>query len=227
MFEKPPPPPPTCDALTRRALALAGRPLKHTAGRFGLPVPADLRRAKGWIGQLLETALGATASSRPIPDFPHLGIELKTLPVLADGRPRESTYVCTAPLDGTMAATWEESWVAKKLACVLWVPIIGDASTAPGDRIIGRPWMWTPTEEEEALLRADWEELAGMIHLGEFWQLDARHGVVLQIRPKAANNRDRTWTVDEDGVPVREIPRGFYLRPSFTRGLLQHALRVG
>ena len=47
---------------------------------------------------LLETALGATAGSKAEQDFSHLGIELKTLPINAEGFPLETTFVSLAPL---------------------------------------------------------------------------------------------------------------------------------
>jgi len=147
-----PSPPHTVDELFARADKLAAHPLAHVAERFGIPVPKDLRRAKGWIGQLLETALGATAKSRPEPDFPHLGVELKTLPVTPEGAPRESTYVCTAPLDGSAGARWEDSWVCHKLSCVLWIPVVGAGSVPVGERVIGSPLLWRPSPEEDAAL---------------------------------------------------------------------------
>jgi DNA mismatch repair protein MutH len=224
MVRLPPPPPDCTDTLLERARALAGYDLATIAGRFGTPVPRDLRRNKGWIGTLVETALGATASSKPLPDFPHLGVELKTIPVTSDGQPRESTYVCVAPIDGSMARTWEASWVRKKLSTVLWVPVLGEG--APGTRRLGTPWLWSPSADELAVLERDWTELAEIIALGEHWQLNSRHGEALQIRPKAANSRDRVWTLGDEGEWVRDVPRGWYLRPSFTRALIQRALRV-
>lgn len=221
------PPPPDETTLLHRARALAGHPLRQVAARHRMGVPDSLRRDKGWIGQLLEAALGATASSRAQPDFPHLHVELKTLPVHPDGRPRESTYVCTAPLDGSMARDWPSSWVRRKLLRVLWVPIVTPDGSAPGDRIVGTGFLWTPSAEEEAMLRADWESITEHIALGHLHQLHARHGRALQLRPKAADASQTTWVLDEDGAFVRENPRGFYLRPSFTRALLARHLRVG
>lgn len=212
--------------LMERALGLAGRSLAWVAHQRGLPVPADLRRQKGWIGQLLEGALGATAGSRAEPDFPHLGIEMKSLPVTAKGRPRESTYVCTAPLDGSMPRRWEESWVRAKLSRVLWVPVIGEGEVPPGDRIVGTPFLWSPSAEEEALLAADWRELGDLVAMGELWQLTARHGQVLQLRPKAARADEHTWLLDDEGAWVRDTKRGFYLRSSFTGGILARRLRL-
>jgi DNA mismatch repair protein MutH len=210
--------------LVARARELAGRTIAEVAARAARRVPEDLRRAKGFVGNLLEDRLGATAGSRAEPDFPHLGVELKTLPVDAAGRPRESTWVCTLPLDGTLSTSWADSWVRRKLSRVLWVPIVGDG--APADRIVGSPILWSPSADEEALLRADWEELATIVALGELWDLTARHGCALQVRPKAANRRELSWALGEDGAWVRDVGRGFYLRPSFTRSILEARVRL-
>lgn len=221
-----PGPPSDVDTLLARARQLAGRPLSWVAGRHGWPVPPDLRRHKGWIGQLLEGALGATAASRAQPDFPHLGVELKTIPVDARGRPRESTYVCTLPLDGTLAPSWPESWVCRKLATVLWIPIVTDTGVPPGDRLVGTAVLWSPDAQEAAVLRRDWEAVAELVALGELWQLHGHHGEALQVRPKAARADDHAWVLGEEGAWVRDQPRGFYLRPSFTAALLARRLRL-
>ncbi len=184
----------------------------------------SLRAHKGWLGQLLEYALGASAASRAEPDFPHLGIELKSVPVDARARPRESTYVCVAPLDGSLAVTWEESWVRRKLSKVLFVPIVGDGP--PGTRVIGAPVLWEPSAAEEARLRADWEEITGRIVAGDIEGLDARVGEVLQLRPKGASGSDATWTLDRDAEWVETMARGFYLRRTWTAELLQRAFGV-
>ena len=147
------PPPTSVEALVRSAEALEGRTFASLAADAGVEVPPDLRRAKGWLGQVVEAALGAAGGSRPEPDFCALGVELKTLPVAADGAPRESTYVCTAPTEGVFDPTWEDSHVRRKLANILWVELRGERSTAPGERTIGRARLWSPTPEEEALLK--------------------------------------------------------------------------
>jgi DNA mismatch repair protein MutH len=221
------PEPPRDEAeLLRRARGVAGRRTRDVAARFGIPVPPDLRRQKGWIGQLLEGALGASAGSRAQPDFPQLSIEMKSIPVTPQGRPRESTYVCTAPMGGQMARRWEESWVRRKLSRVLWVPVVTGKGVAPGDRIIGTPFLWSPNVEESHLLQRDWESLTGLIAMGELWQLDASHGEVLQLRPKASRATEHTWLLDDEGNWVRDTKRGFYLRPTFTRAILARHLRL-
>jgi DNA mismatch repair protein MutH len=212
--------PDTIDALMKRVRLLAGRTLCQVADDHGLETPADQRRAKGWVGQLLELALGATAGARAEPDFPHLGVELKSLPVDGRGVPRESTWVAVAPIDGSMATLWKESWVRRKLSRVLWVPIVGDGDVPLADRRVGSALLWEPTAEDTVRLQADWEELAELIHLGQSGEITAHLGDVLQIRPKAAHSRETTWVLDAEAQWVEQNPRGWYLRKSFTTELI-------
>ncbi|MCK9529323.1 MAG: DNA mismatch repair endonuclease MutH [Gammaproteobacteria bacterium] len=213
-------PPNTEQELLQRARAFAGLRLQDAALRAGVAVPPDLRRNKGWIGELLETLLGASSASLPQPDFPHLGVELKTLPIDARGRPRESTYVCMVPLDGALGETWEQSWVRRKLARVLWVPVQADAAIPLAERRIGSALLWSPDAHEEALLRRDYEDLMEFVHTGTLDRLSARFGEVMQIRPKAPHGRARRRALGTDGARVLANPRGFYLRASFTAAIL-------
>lgn len=204
-----------------RAEALAGRSFQWIADGLGRPVPPDLRRHKGWVGQLVEHALGSTAGSAAGPDFPRLGIELKTIPVDAAGVPRETTFVCTATLGALPDTPWPASAVRAKLARVLWVPVAAHPDLPLAARRVGRPYLWSPSEAEDAALAADWDELAGLVADGYVESITAHRGQYLQIRPKAANAAKRTWGADDEGDPIRTLPRGFYLRRSFTTRLLQ------
>ena len=211
----------------RRARELAGLSVGQVARRVGCPVPADMRRAKGWLGALLETALGATAGSAPEPDFTAIGIELKTIPVRRNGRPTESTHVCTVPMFDNVGLSWANSLVRRKLAHVLWIPIENERGTILAERRIGTPLLWRPTSRQEAELQADWEELMELVVLGDTNQISAHRGAHLQIRPKAANASERVAGIDAEGRRGRALPLGFYLRPSFTRALLaEHYTRA-
>ncbi|WP_075183153.1 DNA mismatch repair endonuclease MutH [Pantoea sp. 1.19] len=213
-------PPDNEGALLARATALAGCTMAELAARAGIPVPRDLKRHKGWVGMLLELHLGASAGSKPEQDFAHLGVELKTIPVDSAGRPLETTFVCVAPLTGNTGVTWAGSHVRHKLSRVLWIPVEGDRAIPLAERRIGSPLLWSPSGAEEAMLRRDWEELMELIVLGKVEQITARHGEVLQLRPKAANSRALTEACGENGQPILTLPRGFYLKKPFTAALL-------
>ncbi len=204
-----------------RARQLAGVSIGELAQRLKQSLPRDALRGKGRIGELLERALGASGGSLPVPDFPELGIELKTLPVDAEGRPRESTHVTTVPLTDHIGLRWEDSLVCRKLRRVLWVPVQSRPQQAMAERRIGTSLLWSPRPEQEAVLKRDFEELMEMVCLGRLRDISAHYGTYLQIRPKAADGRARTAGVGPQGERIATLPRGFYLRAAFTGAVLR------
>ena len=214
-------PPQSEQELLARAATLTGKTLAQIARQIGVHVPDSQKRAKGWVGELMETYLGATASSLSEPDFQAIGVELKTLPVGLNYAPKESTYVCTVPLRHQQEATWETSNIKRKLAHVLWLPVEAEKTIPLHKRRIGRAFLWRPNAEQEAILKNDWQELMDMICMGELEQISSHHGTYLQIRPKAANARALTGTANATGEIDLTLPRGFYLRAGFTKKILQ------
>jgi len=212
--------------LLLRAQNIAGSSLGEIANHFNIAVPNNLKKEKGWVGLLLEHVLGASAGSRPEPDFPQLGIELKTLPINRYGKPLETTFVCVAPLKNLIGATWQTSHIRNKMARVLWVPIIAEREIPIAERLVGTPFIWSPSPEEEHLMSLDWQELTDMIVLGQVEQINGKHGQVLQLRPKAANSQAKTQAVDKNGKPFLTLPRGFYLKTAFTQQILKNNLRL-
>lgn len=208
-------------ALLQRAHALAGQRLAELAAAFNTPLPRTALSGKGWTGQLLEQCLGASAGSRALPDFPELGIELKTLPLNQHWQAKESTYVCTVPMQARTQLPWHSSWVCRKLSRVLWLPIEADPAIPFAERRIGMACLWSPDAQQAATLQQDWEELMELVVLGRWQDISATQGTYLQIRPKAANARSLCEALDEDGQPIQTLPRGFYLRPRLTNAILQ------
>lgn len=213
--------PQTETELLARAESLAGIKLQDVARELDESIPENLNRTKGWVGELLETALGATASTLPEPDFQSLGIELKTIPVNQLGKPKESTFVCTVNLMGTHKTAWQHSTVKKKLNRVLWVPIESNPEIELKDRRIGQALLWSPNSVQESILKNDWEEIIELISLGQLETINTSIGEYLQLRPKAANAKSLCDAFDKEGNKIKTLPRGFYLRSRFTQEILQ------
>ena len=218
--------PQTLEQLLSQAQSIAGLTFGELADELHIPVPPDLKRDKGWVGMLLETALGATAGSKAEQDFSHLGVELKTLPINAEGYPLETTFVSLAPLVQNSGVKWENSHVRHKLSCVLWIPIEGSRHIPLRERHIGAPILWKPTAEQERQLKQDWEELMDLIVLGKLDQITARIGEVMQLRPKGANSRSVTKGIGKNGEIIDTLPLGFYLRKEFTAQILKAFLET-
>lgn len=217
-------PPGSVEELLARAHGLAGLRLGQLADALDVAFPDDLGRHKGFIGNLVEVALGTTASTRAAPDFEALGVELKTLPTSRDGRPRESTFVCTASLTRMTEETWPTSKVREKLARVLFVLVESERGVPARERRVGLPVWFEPDDEEERVLRADWEDLAALIASGLVDAVSARRGVALQVRPKARHAGVRRRALDVEGEGFHTLPRGFYLRRTFTEAAVRRRL---
>ena len=193
-------------ALLARAHAFAGRPLASLGARAP---------GKGGVGELIERALGLVKSSAPGPDVASLGVEVKTLPV-HDGRVAQSTWVCSAAPESIKSETWATSRVRAKLARVLFVPVEARGAQPR----VGTAFLWSPHDDDESVLRNDWEDLADLVAHGLSFGVSARRGTVLQLRPKAKDATVMRITTDVDGEGYVSAPQGFYLRRAFTQGIV-------
>ncbi len=211
--------------LISRGHELCGKNLSQLASEIGWPVPENLNHNKGWIGQLIEIHLGASAGNLSQPDFQNLGIELKTIPLNAHHKAKETTFVCVVPLLNHTGLQWQDSCVYKKLKKVLWVPIEADPAVTLGERRVGNSFLWSPTEEQLDSLQSDWEEFMELISLGQVKTITAHQGEALQIRPKAANSSVLTTGIGQNGLREQTLPRGFYLRTHFTNQILKSYFR--
>jgi DNA mismatch repair protein MutH len=177
-------------------------------------------RTKGTQGTLVERLLGAGGRAGAVHDFPALGVELKTVPAMPAGRPRESSFVCGFSLATADRAEWVTSWARAKLGCVLWVPIVTPPGAPMAERRVGAPLLWRPTPAQEQVLAADFDAILGLVGAGHIEALTAHTGRFLQARPKAAHGRATTRAFGPDDEPIEALPRGLYLRAFFTGALL-------
>ncbi len=213
-------PPVSIEQLMERVYQIAGHSIQQIAHSCHQPVPSDLMHNKGYVGQLIEMVLGAQSGSLAQPDFPELGVELKTLPINRLGKPKESTYISVAPLLDLAGVSYQNSGVGKKLEHVLWIPVEAEKDIVLADRKVGQGFLWQPNPQQKRQLERDFNEIIELIALGEVETITAHQGEVLQLRPKAANSKALTQARGPDGDNIMTLPRGFYLRPGFTRKLL-------
>lgn len=213
--------PATETELIARARALSGHTIAEVAERAGRALPRTGH--KGYVGSLVEHALGIAPRGAG-PDLAALGVEIKTTPVDARGAPRESTFVCMVPREGLDRA-WGLSAPRAKLARVLFVPVecVGTLHT----RRVGTAFLWSPDADEDATLASDWSELAGLLRAHGHEHVSARHGTLMQVRPKAAHARARWRATGDDEAPMLALPRAFYLRRTFVASILSRSGLAG
>ena len=118
-------PPKSFEELIERLNLITGLSISEIADNLKIKLPVSTTRGKGFIGELLEIALGASAKNQSIPDFPELGLELKSLPIDKNFKPLESTFVCHAPLMNIRDLNFKNSALYAKIKRVLFILIDG------------------------------------------------------------------------------------------------------
>jgi len=206
--------------LIEKYKSISGLTFAQLAANLNLAIPIKPLQRKGFIGMAIELALGANSGNKSQPDFNDLGIELKTLPLNSLGKVAESTFVTAIPLLTINKQSWKTSQCYAKLKNVLWIPIEDDDRVVYGERRIGEGIIWSPNSNDEQVLANDWEELTSLIITGQIDKINASLGEYLQIRPKGANSKSLCYCYDEFGNKTKTMPRGFYLRSSFTTRIL-------
>lgn len=210
--------------LLERCGQIAGLSFSQLAAYLRLKIPVDGLARKGWLGQAVEFALSADAGNLAMPDFTTLGVELKTIPMNHLGRPDESTFVTVISQLTIQQEHWETSQCFSKLKRVLWIPVEGSQNIPFTARRIGSGFLWSPTNEDEAILKRDWSELSFLISTGRVAEITASMGEYLQVRPKGANGQSLCYGIDELGNTILTMPRGFYLRSRFTEKIIKQRI---
>jgi DNA mismatch repair protein MutH len=214
---------PDLPALLAHARALVGVELGDLADALGLPVPVGRVRTKGWSGQVIEQELGVATGGARGPDFAALGVELKTVPVTAALEPLESTAVCQIDPIAIAGESWETSYARHKLSRVLWVALeVPAGARSVGERRVAAVRLWSPSADEERVLRADFELVVrGYFRQGRAGEITGHLGEALQVRPKGRDAADTRDAYDAAGRPIRVGKHGFYLRPAFVARILR------
>lgn len=214
-------PPKDFETLIERLNNIVGKKLDELSKQACVNLPNDPVHAKGFVGELVELLLGASAESLPIPDFPELGLELKTLPLDENFKPLESTFICYAPLTDVRNVRFEETALYKKITRMLFVFTIAPRDLPMNERTIAGYSFWNPNAEQLATIKNDYNELMELVSLGRINEINAKLGTIIQMRPKAANGKVLTDCIGPDGTIIKTRPRGFYMRRIFTTELIK------
>lgn len=213
--------PKTREELIRRLDLITGRSLSELAFLSGVDAPYNNRAGKGFAGQLTEIFLGADAGTLSEPDFTSLGIELKTLPVGFDLMPAQSTFLCMADLNPERFIPFEQSHLYHKLRHMLFVLLLAPKGAKITERRILGYFFFKPDAQTLNLFEQDYNEFNELIFNASARDIDGTAGNVIQMRPKAAASSEYIKVRDASGNFTTTYPRAYYLRPHFTKQLMQ------
>lgn len=174
---------------------------------------------------MIEEWFGIPANSRSSPDFEHLGIELKILPLerRAHGLAvKERTIVGQINFDSLWREEWESATVRHKLAHILFVFVEVERTTLGGFRVVDVV-LWRPSEADWVAFERDWRLVRDRVRAGEAHLITERDAKVLSPCRKGAGNELDMRT--QPFSPTLAKSRAFSLKPSFTRQLFAEIVK--
>lgn len=209
--------------LEQRLQRLLGRSIAELSQLALLQAPNNSKGAKGYIGLLIELFLGAHAHNLPSPDFVNLGIELKTMPVGFDLMPQESTFICNADLAPNGFVPFTQSALYHKLKKILFVLILAPHNPRLnlGERRVLGYFFFHLSAPVSQIIETDYNEFQEMLLAGQAQEINGTMGTIVQLRPRANKFNELISITNHEGEYAYVKPRGYYLRASFTRQLLQ------
>ena len=181
----------------RRALTelqhLIGCELCDLARHYGVATHDRGRLNKGWAGLTLERHLGTPPNSRQQPDFS--GWELKgvALEFDATGAPRAKETMAITMLSPShvIATPFARSHLRRKLRRMLVVGWVAESTGQASARIVCVE-RFNLLPHIEALVKADYDLIRGLLRVYGPSALSGRVGEWVQTRPKGAGHGSTT-----------------------------------
>lgn len=186
---------------------------------------------KGAIGNIIEReGFGIANNNDARPDFPHLGIELKVLPlkINTDGKlsVKERTKICSINYQELIDETWLDSHARGKLHKILFVFFVYDVSNLLNCKIVDY-YLFELKYSEEPLIQSDWKRTQERVREGYAHLLSESENVILAASRSGAGKLlpDQWPKQPNTRFAERARQRAFSLKPSFTR-TIWHELRT-
>ncbi len=154
-----------------------------TVGELASETRVPLVRAKNLAASVVKRALGIRDPRIRARELEQWGFDVKTVGIrLRDGMPFESVSFPVYNLEELPSETWETCQLVDQLKHLIFVPCFArDRHVPQQDRVLGRPFGWTPSEDEGRTIRQEWEMFRQQILAG---------GAVYRSREPGGRRRD-------------------------------------
>jgi DNA mismatch repair protein MutH len=224
--------------VAQRLSAVDNKPLGELAVALGL----DLRSTKDAPARLVKTVLGLPSRGQVV-EFEKLGVRLHTVWANYDYTPWEAVSFPAMSLVEFAQEEWSDSDLRDHIDNILFIPMFSSTRVDRGSRVLGRPFFWSPTIEEEQDIRKEWARFQAAVNEGKATYhavLDAR-GAPLRDKQGRPMRRNRLPPMTEtryvhmrpharDSSDTDVDPKGgsttkqcFWLNKGFLKSILQRA----
>lgn len=211
------------DSILAYAERLVGHSLREALD--DLPPTIDFASNKGGFGTVLERFyFGYEPNSRPEPDFPDAGIELKATPLKRSG-PRlvskERLVLGMIDYMTVVSEEWESSRFLEKNSHLLLVFYLHEQGTDPRDFVIKIVRLWEFPPEDLAIIRRDWQTIVDKVKAGRAHELSEGDTLYLAACTKSSDStRRRPQPCSAE--PAK--PRAFALKQSYMNTIAEGGL---
>ena len=184
---------------------------------------------KGSLGTLIEERFfGYSANSTSAADFPKAGVELKSTPFNrkknGDISAGERLVLSMIPFGDSIEDNFNKSHVWEKCRRILLVYYERDKSIEHLDQRIHYVWLFTPPEEDLAIIRADYKKIVELIQAGRADELSESMTTYLGACTKGATAessvRSQYYAPDK---PAKG--RAFALKRQYMDSVLHHHIQ--
>ena len=206
-------------ALLQRFTPFVGARISDLARELGIPTSVAKNYAARVTHAVVKRLMGVHDPRARIREFDEFGIETKIVPVKASGTVKESMSFPAFEYEDLVDQNWEESDFHLRTHRLFIAPIHQPRRDAPiGEWTLGRPFFWSPTEEEERVMRSEWSMYRDLIATGRANQLPtASETRIVHVRPKARDASDTNYAPNVGQL----VTKCFWLNRDFIEGLVR------
>lgn len=210
------------DYKDAKSIESYGKKLLNTVLRGHVPPEYMLnKKGKGEFGVLLEKYyFFKIPDSRPEPDFPEAGVELKSTPIKRLGTdkfaPKERLVLGMIDYDRLRLEDWTTNSFIRKNGHLLLVVYLYEREKSTLDYAIKAVTLWRFPEEDLKIIQRDWEYILGKIANGTADELSEGDTLYLGACTKGATGASRRRL--SSGQLVK--PRAFALKQGYMRIIL-------
>ncbi len=202
------------ESITEYAQKLVGHTLREMTDAPELQNP---KRRRGSFGNAVEEYyFKYKANSNQAPDFPKVGLELKTTPMRHVGSgtlvAKERLVITMIDYDTVVDETFATSTLMNKASSILLIAYLYEKGKDPLDYEVLFADTWDIPQEDLPQIRRDWETVVEKVRAGHAEDISGSDTLYLEACTKAADSTIRRSQPYSD-VPAK--PRAWALKASY------------
>lgn len=199
------------------------RKVSDVAEELGVVVPGrGIDTTRSFFADLLRAMLDSGAPKVTVTELELRGYSPKTVRMPRDGRPFEAMSFPAFRLEELAREKWESAPLRKDLERLLVAAFYAPNNTVGYGRYeVGHDLFWTPSTDQWATIKKEWEDVVRRVRRGELDNLPKEAGTsVIHLRPHAQVAAD-VDVAKLAGKLVAKTKQCFWLNRDFVAAIVR------